>query len=149
MNNTNENLKELLSVTDIQWRGDAITNVDGSDWQLRTGDIVKAKKYICFYGGGETIAYNGNETVAKGEIIIKDGAVFNIFGLVNPRLQCHFSDHSLYFDSEKDAPKLFTFYFQDYLNHEIFKSHFGQLFIKRIKDCLNYRFEEEKYLGDK
>lgn len=149
MNKVNENLRELLGVTDIQWRGDAITNIDGSNWQLRTGDIVKSKKYICFYGGGEVIAYNGNETVAEGEIIINGEVTFSIFGLIEPKLKCHFQDHSLYFDSDEQSPKLFDTYFKDYLNYEVFKSHFGQLFIKRIKECLNYNFDEEKYLGDK
>ncbi len=137
---------KLFEIPDAQWEGNAPFS-PGREWVIND-HIQVAEQYACYFGGGDVVDVDGDgdyETVVSGEIRIdgkNDGTTFLLWGYHTPRLQITNAKTGLHLDSETDAPRLFDPYFKKYLGHESFQNRFGQLFIARIGDCLNYQFQE-------
>ncbi len=115
----------------------------GSEWIIDTkGTEQVSNLWRCYFGGGETIDIDGDgvqDTLVKGEINIGEYCYF-LCGLVKPVFTITNVSAGIFLNSERDSGKVFEQYFQKHLNNVCFQNTFGKLFIKRISECLDYKF---------
>lgn len=115
----------------------------GSEWIIDTkGTKQISNLWRCYFGGGETIDIDGDgvqDTLVKGEVNIGEYC-YSMYGLVKPVLTITNAFAGIYLNSERDSGKVFEQYFRKHLNKEHFQNTFGKLFIKRISECLDYKF---------
>ena len=138
----NSPVKETFKgMEDWQWMGNG-PYCEGGGYYV-DGGIAKSSKYVCWFGGGETVGGR----VAKADIkFSNDDATFDfwLFGINDPHVRCTITPRGgggkvVSFDSWEHSPILFDKYFARYLNEAPFKSKFGRMTISAMADALEYR----------